>query len=145
MQESHFFAGRNKMGYDFYSFYLVLKKLGHIKTLALGRYRLRFGMGLVINNNFGFGKLSTLSSMGRGSSNIRAHSSASDGNYLQGAAGTFNILKGLDVSLFVSSRKFDATLNKGDSTIATILSSGYHRTKTEMDKKNNSSHFLFWW
>lgn len=50
-------------------------------------------MGLVINNNFGFGKLSTLSSMGRGSSNIRAHSSASDGNYLQGAAGTFNILK----------------------------------------------------
>ena len=138
-----FFAGRNKMGYDFYSFYLVLKKLGHIKTLALGRYRLRFGMGLVINNNFGFGKLSTLSSMGRGSSNIRAHSSASDDNYLQGAAGTFNILKGLDVSLFVSSRKFDATLNKGDSTIATILSSGYHRTKTEMDKKNNSSHFLF--
>lgn len=137
-----FFAGKNSMGYDFYSFYLVLKNLGRIKTLALGRYRLRFGMGLVINNNFGFGKLSTLSSMGRGSSNIRAHSSTSDGNYLQGAAGTFNILKGLDVSLFISSRKFDATLNKEDGTIATILNSGYHRTKTEMDKKNNSSHFL---
>lgn len=40
------------MGYDFYSFYLVLKKMGCIKTLALGRYRLRFGMGLVMNNNF---------------------------------------------------------------------------------------------
>lgn len=138
-----FFAGRNNMGYDFYSFYFVLKKIGRIKALVLGKYRLRFGMGLVVNNNFGFGKLSSLSSMGRGCSNIRAHSSVSDGNYFQGAATTFNVTKGLDVSMFISSRKFDATLNKGDSTIATILNSGYHRTKTEMDKKNNSSHLLF--
>lgn len=137
-----FFAGKNGMGYDFYSFYLVLKKLGRIKTLALGRYRLRFGMGLVINNNFGFGKLSTLSSMGRGSSNIRAHSSLSESNYLQGAAATVNVAKGLDISMFVSYRKFDATLNKEDGSIATILNSGYHRTKTELDKKNNSSHTL---
>lgn len=137
-----FFAGKNRMGYDFYSFYFLMKKIKRIKILALGRYRLRFGMGLVINNNYSFGKLSTLSTMGRGGSSIRAHSSTSDGNYLQGAATTINVINGLDLSLFVSSRKFDATLNKGDSTIATILSSGYHRTKTEMDKKNNSSHFL---
>lgn len=138
-----FFAGKNSMGYDFYSFYFILKKLGRIKTLALGRYRLRFGMGLVINNNYSFGKLSTLSTMGRGGSTIRPHSSTSDGNYLQGAATTINILKGMDLSLFFSSRKFDATLNKGDSTIATILNSGYHRTMTELDKKNNASHLLF--
>lgn len=137
-----FFADKNSMGYDFYSFYYVLKKLGRLKTLAVGRYRLRFGMGLVINNNFGFGKLSTLTSMGRGISTIRAHSSRSDANYLQGAAATINVAKGLDVSAFVSYRDFDATLNKGDSTIATILSSGYHRTETEMKKKNNSSQLL---
>ena len=137
-----FFAGANGKGYDFYSFYFVMKKLGRLKTLALGRYRARFGMGLVINNNYGFGKLSTLSSLGRGGSNIRAHSSRSDANYLQGAAATVNVAKGLDVSAFVSYRKFDATLNEGDSTIATILSSGYHRTETEMAKKNNSSHVL---
>lgn len=137
-----FFAGCNSMGYDFYSFYLVLKNLGRIKTLALGRYRLRFGMGLVINNNYGFGKLSTLSSMGRGGSNIRAHASASEGNYLQGAAATVNIGKGLDASLFVSYRDIDATLNKDDGTIATILTSNYHRTKTEIAKKNNSSQLL---
>ena len=123
-----FFAGKNNLGYDFYSFYFVIKKLGNIKTLALGRYRLRFGMGLVINNNFGFGKLSTLTTLGRGGSNIRAHSSRSDGNYLQGAAATVNVTKGLDVSGFVSYRKFDATLNDDDNTIATIITSGYHRT-----------------
>lgn len=137
-----FFAGRNSSGYDFYSFYLVVKKLGKLKTLALGRYRVRFGMGLVINNNYSFGKLSTLSTLGRGGSNIRAHASRSDANYLQGVAATVNIAKGLDASAFVSYRKFDATLNSEDKTIATILSSGYHRTETEMSKKNNSSHIL---
>lgn len=137
-----FFAGRNNLGYDFYSFYFVLKKLGRIKTLALGRYRLRFGMGLVINNNFSFGKQSVLSSLGRGSSNIRAHSSLSEGNYLQGAAATVNLSKGLDVSMFVSYRKIDATLNKESNTIATILDNGYHRTELELSKKNNSSHTL---
>lgn len=137
-----FFAGRNKMGYDFYSFYFVLKKLRRVKTLAVGRYRVNFGLGLVINNNFGFGKLSAISSLGRNVSTIRAHSSRSDANYLQGAATTINVAKGLDLSVFASYRKFDATLNKGDSTIATILNSGYHRTKTEMKKKNNSSHTL---
>lgn len=138
-----FFAGKNSTGYDFYSYYFLLKKLGRIKTLAIGKYRVRFGMGLVINNNYGFGKLSTLSSMGRGSSNIRVHSSCSEGNYLQGAASTVNIVKGLDVSLFASYRKFDATLNKDGKTIATILESNYHRTETEIAKKNNSSHIVF--
>ncbi len=138
-----FFSGKNNMGYDFYSFYLMLKKLGRIKTLAVGKYRLRFGMGLVINNNYSFGKLSMLTTLGRGGSNIYAHSSRSQANYFQGAATTVNVIKGLDVTLFASYRKFDATLNKGDSTIATILTSGYHRTETELKKKNNCSHLLF--
>ena len=137
-----FFAGKNKQGYDFYSYYFMLKKSGRLKTLVLGRYRVKFGMGLVINNNFGFGKLSTLSSLGRGGSNIRVHSSRSASNYLQGAATTVNVARGLDISAFVSYRKFDATLNKNDSTISTILDNGYHRTETEMEKKNNSSHLL---
>ena len=136
-----FFSGRNNLGYDFYSFYFSLKNLGRVKTLVAGRYRVRFGMGLVVNNNYGFGKLSTLSSLGRGGSNIRVHSSRSSSNYLQGLATTVNVAKNLDISGFVSYRKFDATLNKEDNTIATILSSGYHRTETEMSKKNNSSHF----
>ena len=137
-----FFAGKNKMGYDFYSFYFMLKKLGHVKTLALGRYRARFGMGLVLNNNISYGKLSALSSLNSGGSNIRVHSSRSDANYLQGAAVTVNVVKGLDVSGFVSYRKLDATLNSDDGSIATIVTSGYHRTKSELDKKHNSSQFV---
>lgn len=134
-----FFAGRNSMGYDFYSFYLVLKKLGRVKALAVGRYRVKFGMGLVVNNNYSFGKFSALTSLQSSAGNIRAHASRSDANYMQGAAATVSVAKGVDVSAFVSYRKFDATLNK-DGTIATILSSGYHRTEKELSKKNNSTN-----
>ena len=134
-----FFAGRNSFGYDFYSFYLVLKKLGRIKTLALGRYRLKFGMGLTVNNNYSFGKLSAITNMQAAGSNIRAHASRSGTNYLQGAATTISISKSLEVSMFASHRRFDATLNK-DGSIATILSSDYHRTETELKKKNNSAN-----
>lgn len=135
-----FFAGKNSMGYDFYSFYLVLKKLGSIKALALGRYRVKFGLGLVVNNNYSFGKLSALTSLPSTAGNIRAHASLSDANYMQGAAATVSVLKDFEVSAFVSSRKIDATLN-ADGTIATILTTGYHRTETELSKKNNSSQF----
>lgn len=134
-----FFAGRNSAGYDFYSFYLDIRKMGRVKALTLGRYRIRAGMGLVINNNFGFGKLSALTGIGRGTLTVRPHSSRSDANYLQGAAATVNLIKGLDVSAFVSQRKIDATPGEDEGTITTIITSGYHRTETEMKKKGNTT------
>lgn len=51
-----FFTGQNKKGYDFYSLYLLIRNIGHIKTLALGNYRVSYGYGLVINTDFGMGK-----------------------------------------------------------------------------------------
>lgn len=136
-----FFAGKNSIGYDYYSFYLLIRKLGKIKALAAGRYRLRFGMGLIMNNDFSFGKMAAFSTYG--SNNVvRAHSSRSAANYLQGCAATYNITKGLDVTAFASYRKIDATPGKEPNTITTIIESGYHRTQTEMSNKNNTSQSL---
>ena len=133
-----FFTKGNTLGYDFYSFYLQLRKMGRLKNLVVGRYKAKFGMGLVLNNDFMLGKIASLQQLGSTEYNVRAHSSRMESNYLQGAAATLNVAHGLDVTAFVSYRYIDATLNK-DSTIATILDDGYHRTQTEMDKKNNSS------
>ena len=138
-----FFAGRNKCGYDFYSFYFVLKKLGCIKNLTVGRFRIRLGMGLILNNDVSLGKSMSLSALNRSGSNIRQHSSTSGYNYLQGAATTIRLTKDIDFTAFVSYKEFDATLNSKDSsTISTILKSNYHRTETEMAKKNNTAQFL---
>lgn len=137
-----FFANKNSFGYDYYSFYLLIRKLGKIKSFAAGKYRLKLGMGLIMNNDFSFGKTASISAY---SSNniIRAHSSRSAANYLQGVAATYNIIKGLDITAFASYRKIDATPGKDLNTISTILESGYHRTPTEMEHKNNTSQSLF--
>lgn len=131
-----FFAGKNRLGYDYYSFYLQLNHWRRIETLVLGNFRVSMGMGLLLNNSFGLGKVSMLQNMGRPTSTVRAHSSRSSDGYLQGAAATVNITKGLTATGFISYRAMDATLNK-DGTAATIVTSGYHRTETELEKKNN--------
>lgn len=137
-----FFAGKNKAGYDFYSPYLLLRDMKRLKALALGHYRLTFGMGLILNTGYGFGKLSTLSSLTSSSNHIYAHSSRTESNYLQGGAATFSIIDGLDITAFASYRKIDATLNKDSSTVRTILTTGYHRTQSEMERRRNTSETL---
>ena len=132
-----FFAGDNKQGFDHYSFYLLLRKLGRIKALVVGRYKLNFGMGLVMNNDFSFGKLATLESLGRSSNAIRGYSSRSSAHFMQGAAATVELLKGLDLTIFASSRRVDATLDREETSVTTLLKTGFHRTESEMRRKEN--------
>lgn len=136
-----FGAGKNNLGYDFYSFYLQVKKLGNWKNITLGRYRLHEGLGLILNNDFSFGKLSLLSSLGSATNRIRVHSSRSSANYLQGAAATYTLLKGLDLTAFFSYRKVDATLSD-QGGIQTIQKTGLHRTLKEIAKQNIASNTL---
>ena len=130
-----FFNHQNRYGYDYYSPYLQIKNMGRLETLVLGNYRVSMGMGLVMNNGFSLGKVSMLQNLGRAANTIRAHSSRSDG-YLQGAAATLNLGRGLKLTAFASYRGMDATVNK-DSTVSSVLDDGYHRTTTEMAKKHN--------
>ena len=47
-----FFSQPNSMGYDYYSFYIQLQNRGWLRSLVVGRYRLRIGSGLVMNTNY---------------------------------------------------------------------------------------------
>jgi len=132
-----FFKRSNTMGYDFYSFYVQLRHLGRLESAVVGKYRLSAGMGLVLNNSFGLGKLATLQSLGRSVNTIRAHSSRSQADYFQGAALSYRLSKGLSAMAFASYRPMDATLNK-EKEAQTLVKNGYHRTLSELEKKNNT-------
>ncbi len=137
-----FFAGKNACGYDYYSLYLQLRNTGVIRNLVVGRYRLRFGMGLIMNTSFGLGKLNTLATLGASTNNIIGHSSRSEANYLQGAAAALRLNRQLTLTGFVSWRKIDATLNDSTGTVTTILKTGYHRTPSEMARRRNTDETL---
>ena len=132
-----FFADKNKAGYDFYSYYLQIRKLGRIDNAVVGKYKLSTGMGLVLNNSFGLGKLAMLQQLGRNTNTVRPHSSRSQSGFFEGAAATVSLSAQWRLTAFLSYRPLDATLND-DGTISTIVTGGYHRTPNEMEKKNNS-------
>ena len=131
-----FFSYPNKMGYDYYSPYLLLKGDGLLETLAIGRYRWSVGMGLVSGNSFSLGKMAMVTSLGRSTTGIRAYTSRSEADYYQGSAAALRLSKSWKMTAFVSYRAWDATLND-DSTAATMITTGYHRTAGEIAKKNN--------
>ena len=132
-----FFSDKNRLGYDYYSYYLQLRRMGRLEELNLGMYRVQMGMGLVMNTAFNLGKLATLQSLGRTTHTLAAHASRSQSDYLQGAAATVRVARHWLLTAFASYRPLDATLNK-DGMARTLLRDGYHRTQTELNKKNNT-------
>lgn len=135
-----FFADCNRMGYDHYAFYLLARRLGVFKTIALGQYKLRLGLGLAMNTGFSLGKTAS-ATMSIPTNAVTANSSRSEAYYLQGAATTIAITKHLDATAFVSWRKIDATLND-DGSIKTLLKTGYHRTTSEIERRHNASQLV---
>jgi len=132
-----FFSTNNPWGYDAYSYYLQIQQLGFIENAIVGKYKVSSAMGLVLNTSFSLGKQIMLQNMGRRTNSLRPHSSRSEADYMQGAAATVRLLRPLTVTVFASYRPIDATLNK-DGTISTIITSGYHRTFSELRKRHNS-------
>lgn len=137
-----FFADCNRWGYDYYSFYLQIQKLGKLKNLTLGRYHLQFGAGLIMNNSFGLGKIIALTNLGHTTHAIHVHSSRSEANYLQGATATVEPLHNLNITGFLSYRNIDASFNQDDQSIKAIIKTGYHRTSKEILQKQNATESL---
>ncbi len=132
-----FFSAKNRQGYDHYSYYLQLRRMGRLEELNIGMYRVQMGMGLVMNTTFNLGKLAMLQSLGRTTHMLSAHTSRSQSDYLQGAAATVRVGRRWRLTAFASYRALDATLND-DGTARTLLYDGYHRTLAELSKKNNT-------
>lgn len=115
-----------------------------LKHVIAGNFRANFGQGLTLWQNFGFGKSSLVMNGVKNGPEFVSHSSASEYNYFQGAAATF-YLKQIEVSLFGSFRKPDATLNlNSDQPVVTsITETGYHRTESEMARRSNLNQSAF--
>jgi hypothetical protein len=134
-----FFKGNNKYGFDFYSFHLFMRNVSVFKSIAVGDYQLSFGQGLAMN--MGFTMLKPDNSVGiyRSPFGLKPYTSANENNYLRGIAATIDC-KWFDLTVFYSYKKLDATLSDTSSAeelfIETLQTTGYHRTVSEMEKKN---------
>lgn len=126
------FFEKRPAGYDFYSPYLFLQDTGPLKTIALGRYKVSTGCGLLMGSGFGIGPGPDAAT--RTGVSVRPHSSCSETGYLTGTAVQWG--KKVGVTAFASSQLTDAS-TASDGSISSFKTDGYHRTPLEFSRKHN--------
>jgi hypothetical protein len=124
---------------DFYSGYINYAGRGIIRHIIIGDFSARFGQGTGINTEMRTGL--SLSSAGylSGRSGFRPYTSTDENNFFRGAAAQLSWKK-IDLDMFASFNRIDATFNEtSDSILKTIKSlytSGLHTTETSLLKKD---------
>lgn len=142
-----FFAGTNTKGWDFYTGFARMKNMGIVQNMVVGHYQMSLGMGLIMNSDYRLSRTSYFLTSPKTTATLRGHGSRQESNYLQGAAATIAIpIKGntrlLNLTPFISYRAIDATMsNTEPRTITTILTTGYHRTDSEISRRNAANQF----
>lgn len=134
------FGKYNKWGYDYYSYFLLLKNINNIERLSLGKYRLHLGLGLVMGARQFGGKWSQMQSFFSKSDNIVRHSSVSEFDYLRGIAFLYKI-KGFSILPFYSNHRLDGSVN--ENGISSIRKTGQHRNVKDFQYKNNIIENVF--
>ena len=134
----------NPRGFDFYSGHVFFKPDGLVKSVALGDFQAQFGQGLTYWSGLAFGGKSAYAvDVKQRPLGLRPYSSVNESLFLRGAGVTLE--KGaLDLTLFGSDNKVDASLQQADTTFdanrnaiaSALIETGYHRTALEMAKKN---------
>lgn len=128
------FNGEHK-GYDHYGAYVAVKDVGNLKSLVLGDFRLSFGQGLVLNNNFSLGKTSATTTITKRTALPTRHSSTAESDFFRGIAAAY-ALDDFTLTAFYSCHKIDGNLS-GDTLITSFKTDGYHRTQLERSKAGN--------
>ena len=109
-----------------------------VSKLVLGDYSLSFGSGLLFTS--GYGQISTKKvnlNAEPHSGGIQPYISSSSYRYFRGAAS--EVTSGIfSLSGFFSDRTIDATVSSTSDTITSLSTTGYHRTASELAKRNQA-------
>jgi hypothetical protein len=135
-----FFKGQQNKGFDFYSFHLFARRLGIVKALALGDFTVNLGQGLIHWQSLAFKKGPDVTAVKRQADVLRPYNSAGEYNFQRGVGITL-AKRSIEFTAFASLRNLDATVGRdtfqtNEDFVSSILNSGYHRTPTEIQKKN---------
>ncbi len=119
---------------DFTSFSIAYDGSGSVERFIIGDYVVNFGQGLLFGQSRYFSKGVDPLGVKLTGRRLKAYASSAENGFMQGAATSVN-LESFTVTAFYSSNKVDASVNDGEVT--TIRTSGYHRTDSEIEHKDN--------
>ncbi len=139
--------GRRYYGYDFLSGHLSVGRLGRLEKLIVGDYILQIGQGLVLARGLGFGKggdpILTLKQPAFG---LVPYTSVNEYQFWRGVAASYRIAPRVEAIAFYSHLRQDGTIIQDTTSeeeavfVRTLLSSGLHRTPSELARRKNLQH-----
>ncbi len=142
-----FFKGKQKQGFDFYSAHIYARKIGVIKSLAIGDFTVNLGQGLTQWQSLAFKKSVDVVNIKREAEVIRPYNSAGEINFHRGVGITL-AKNNWQLTLFGSYKNIDAnfvadTSQTQDDFVSSLQTSGYHRTKSEVADKGIQRQLAF--
>jgi hypothetical protein len=134
-----FFSGSNKLGFDFYSAHVSMNMNSALENVSVGDFLVRAGQGLVLWQGYTSGKSENVLGISKTNQGIRPSTAVDENLFFRGAATTLNFGKAA-LSFFYSQKNDDGNVAGTDSTghfVTSLQTSGYHRTKSEIEDKNS--------
>lgn len=127
-----FLKGAQSLGFDFYSVHFFARRIGIIKSMALGDFTVNLGQGLIQWQSLAFGKNADVMSIKRQSPVLRPYRSAGEFYFNRGIGITLQ-KKRMEATFFASYKKISGNLaNDTTNRVTSLLSSGYYRNATEI-------------
>ncbi|HET6245749.1 MAG: helix-hairpin-helix domain-containing protein [Bacteroidetes bacterium] len=151
-----FFKGTQKKGFDFFTAHLFIRDMGFVKAATVGDYQAQFGQGLTFWSGLAMGKSSFALNLKRQGQGLRPFGSVDENLFLRGAGVTLGH-KNFEFTAFGSHKNIDANFQVNSDTtfidndafiqeetiITSFQLSGFHRTPTEISRKNSISETIF--
>ena len=123
-------------GFDFYSGFVQYKQKK--SNLIIGDFTVNTGQGLVLSNGYRNSFTTSPLYANLFQNQNRPYTSSNENSFFRGFSYRRKIEKVI-VQPFISYKKMDTSINNGN--ITTLLHSGYHRTTSELNKKDNATEF----
>ncbi|MBN2031556.1 helix-hairpin-helix domain-containing protein [bacterium] len=128
--------------YDHFVGFIEKDHLFFLSKLVIGNYRIEVGQGLVFWGPYGYSKgIDTATSVKKRATGIRGYIHADENRYFTGMA-IETINRSFSFVGFISNARLDASFNE-DDTVSSLLSSGFHRTDSEIEKKGRLNERLW--
>ncbi len=130
---------------DFLSGYVSWSSERILKKIILGDFAARYGIGLNLNTSVSTGFLINSAGFMPVRNELKQYTSTDENNFLRGLAAELEFKK-LNLSLFFSYKKTDATVKMPDDSsgffISSLYKAGIHNTASLMKKKDAVSEML---
>ena len=141
-----FFRGTNPLGFDFYSGYISINRIGILRQSVMGDYNLQFGQGLCLWSGLSYGLSSDFVAIKKIATGVTPYNSAYENAFMRGAAFTLEFGP-VNLSLFYSRKMLDGDLSTDSSGILpmveTLYEDGLHNTPAKALAKDAIKEQIF--